>query len=366
MQPQSIGEDEDAPLMAVIDQLLGEYVPVDIDRIGLDRSNLGQISILTQRRHRTGTRFDLLELRLRLEPAALLDRIVELAERVGDLAAADDQLEAVKRASKRRAERAGCPAIVLTVDTKMGLNYARNNETLTRAKFEELTADLGGGATVGDGLENFLLAFRERPGVVGRLRVDGLLDATLLEPGQVTGLDAVGVPSKLVVLSVGYGSNYLSAISVGGRLVLHNGSHRAYALRAAGQTHAPCLVQHVSRHEELRAIVDEAHRLRKKVAAHCHGDDAVNACIDAGIAWVGPRPELLDQLGDIDALENLLRNATSPGPLAEVDLDKVRELLGDAIVDRVDRPVELQTRFEAEPGRRIGERLVQTTTKTLR
>ncbi|MGB8694584.1 MAG: alpha-hydroxy acid oxidase [Steroidobacteraceae bacterium] len=33
----------------------------------------------------------------------------------------------------RRAERAGCPAIVLTVDTKMGLNYDRNNETLTRA-----------------------------------------------------------------------------------------------------------------------------------------------------------------------------------------------------------------------------------------
>ena len=33
----------------------------------------------------------------------------------------------------RRAERAGCPAIVLTVDTKMGLNYTRNNETLTRA-----------------------------------------------------------------------------------------------------------------------------------------------------------------------------------------------------------------------------------------
>jgi uncharacterized protein with von Willebrand factor type A (vWA) domain len=38
---------------------------------------------------------------------------------------------------------------------------------------------------------------------------------------------------------------------------------------------------------------------------------------------------LLDELGDIDALENLMRNATSPGPLAEVDLDKVRELLGD-------------------------------------
>jgi (S)-2-hydroxy-acid oxidase len=40
---------------------------------------------------------------------------------------------AVTQGLVRRAERAGCPAIVLTVDTKMGLNYARNNETLTRA-----------------------------------------------------------------------------------------------------------------------------------------------------------------------------------------------------------------------------------------
>jgi uncharacterized protein with von Willebrand factor type A (vWA) domain len=38
---------------------------------------------------------------------------------------------------------------------------------------------------------------------------------------------------------------------------------------------------------------------------------------------------LLDQLGDIDALEHMLRNATQPGQLAEVDLDQARELLGD-------------------------------------
>jgi hypothetical protein len=88
-----------------------------------------------------------------------------------------------------------------------------------------------------------------------------ILDAELLDPDQVTGYDSSGVPAVIVALSLGYGSNYLSALSVGGRLVLQNGSHRAYALRAAGQTHAPCLVQHISRHEELRAIVGDGHPL---------------------------------------------------------------------------------------------------------
>lgn len=84
-----------------------------------------------------------------------------------------------------------------------------------------------------------------------------ILDADVLEPAQVTGFDSSGVPAVIVALSLGYGSNYLSALSVGSRLVLQNGSHRAYALRAAGQTHAPCLVQHISRLEELRAIVGD-------------------------------------------------------------------------------------------------------------
>jgi hypothetical protein len=91
-----------------------------------------------------------------------------------------------------------------------------------------------------------------------------ILDAELLEPEQVTGFDGVGVPSTIVALSVGYGSNYVSALSIGTRLVLNNGSHRAYALRAAGHTHAPCLVQHVSNNEELRAIVGDDHSLMTK------------------------------------------------------------------------------------------------------
>lgn len=35
-------------------------------------------------------------------------------------------------------------------------------------------------------------------------------------------------------------------------------------------------------HEELAAIADEAHRAGLKVAAHCHGDGAARACIEAG------------------------------------------------------------------------------------
>ena len=39
--------------------------------------------------------------------------------------------------------------------------------------------------------------------------------------------------------------------------------------------------------------------------------------------------QLMEQLGDIDQLENLLRGATNPGALAEVDIDRARDLLGD-------------------------------------
>ena len=34
-------------------------------------------------------------------------------------------------------------------------------------------------------------------------------------------------------------------------MVLHNGYHRAVALRAAGFTHAPCVIQTVTRRDEL-------------------------------------------------------------------------------------------------------------------
>src|SRR5439155_1454629 len=51
----------------------------------------------------------------------------------------------------------------------------------------------------------------------------------------------------------------------------------------------------------------------------------------------GEMPGLLDTLGDLDALENVMRSATQPGELAEVDIERARELLGDDAARSLDR-----------------------------
>ncbi len=51
--------------------------------------------------------------------------------------------------------------------------------------------------------------------------------------------------------------------------------------------------------------------------------------------------QTMQELGDLDQLENLLRNATTPGALAEADMDKVRDLLGDDAAKSLERLAEL-------------------------
>jgi hypothetical protein len=80
------------------------------------------------------------------------------------------------------------------------------------------------------------------------------LGAQLLPPEAVTGFDVGGVPVAIMVMAVGYGINVVAAAHIEGRLILTNGSHRAYALREAGVTHIPCLVQEVSRREEIEVL----------------------------------------------------------------------------------------------------------------
>ena len=56
---------------------------------------------------------------------------------------------------------------------------------------------------------------------------------------------------------------------------------------------------------------------------------------------------LMNELGDMDQLENLLRGATNPGALAEADIDKVGEMLGDDAARSLERLAELAKMLEA-------------------
>ena len=60
-------------------------------------------------------------------------------------------------------------------------------------------------------------------------------------PTSSSATRASGRSAAAVGLVVGYGSNFLSLIRSDDRMVLHNGYHRAVAMRAAGITHAPCI-----------------------------------------------------------------------------------------------------------------------------
>jgi len=59
--------------------------------------------------------------------------------------------------------------------------------------------------------------------------------------------------------------------------------------------------------------------------------------------------EMLGELGDLDQLEQLLRGAANPGALAEVDLDRARQLLGDDAAASLERLAELN-RMLADAG----------------
>jgi hypothetical protein len=80
------------------------------------------------------------------------------------------------------------------------------------------------------------------------------LEAQFVDPNNVQGFVSTGFPTSILGLAVGFGSNLLNVVHAENRLVLNNGSHRAYALRDLGVTHVPCLVQEVSRRDELDLV----------------------------------------------------------------------------------------------------------------
>lgn len=105
-------------------------------------------------------------------------------------------------------------------------------------------------------------------------------EPSLLKPDQISDHKTFGPLSAMVGLGVGFGSNFLTAIRADDRLLLHNGYHRAYAMRALGITHAPCIIQTITRRDELEVAA-------KSVVAD-----------DPKFYFATPRPPLLKDFFD--------------------------------------------------------------------
>lgn len=80
------------------------------------------------------------------------------------------------------------------------------------------------------------------------------LGAMPLQPYDVRDYPAPGNLVGVLGLGVGFGTNFMNALYAENRLILNNGSHRAYALRQMGITRVPAIVQRVSSREELKVL----------------------------------------------------------------------------------------------------------------
>ncbi len=80
------------------------------------------------------------------------------------------------------------------------------------------------------------------------------------------------------------------------------------------------------------ALQDLFPRMGWEEAREFTGDQPIG--MDEAMATMG-------ELADLDRLEQMLRGATSPGALAEVDIDRVRDLLDDEAADSLDQLADL-------------------------
>jgi uncharacterized protein with von Willebrand factor type A (vWA) domain len=60
----------------------------------------------------------------------------------------------------------------------------------------------------------------------------------------------------------------------------------------------------------------------------------------------GQAADLLNELGDLDSLENMLRQASSPGALADVDLDRAAQLLGNDAAKSLEKLADMAKQLE--------------------
>jgi hypothetical protein len=101
------------------------------------------------------------------------------------------------------------------------------------------------------------------------------LAAKVVRPEDIAGLAVLGHPQAVVALSVGMSANVVNAVRLGNRVVLNNGHHRAFALRAMGVTHMPCLIQ----------VCGSPHELHEAATSEI--------CDNSDLYFDSPRPPLL-------------------------------------------------------------------------
>ena len=81
---------------------------------------------------------------------------------------------------------------------------------------------------------------------------------------------------------------------------------------------------------------------------------------------MGQAMQTMQDLGDLDQLENLLRNATNPGALAEADMNRVRELMGDDAANSLEKLAQLTKMLEESGMIQQKEGKLELTPKGLR
>jgi hypothetical protein len=132
------------------------------------------------------------------------------------------------------------------------------------------------------------------------------LGAHLVPTGRLEGVPAHGAVAHAIGVLLGIGSGYVNVVRHGQRMILNNGYHRAYALRARGVTRVPCLIQGIGHPDEL---------------AFAGGSELVG---DYGLLFDAPRPPLFKDLFDPELAQVFAAPATRRQIQVTIDVQSLR------------------------------------------
>ena len=104
--------------------------------------------------------------------------------------------------------------------------------------------------------------FEILPTRFGMVELDRLIvyqnrEPELLQPDPTAVYQGFRAVTGMAGLLLGFRANVLNVVQVGRRMILNNGYHRAYALRALGIPHVPCVIQTAEHVDEVNLSVNK-------------------------------------------------------------------------------------------------------------